>query len=73
MLATAVTLALLGFAIAMIVELVRDEGKKMLAALKGKSWAAEPPLSLRPVTVRFSQRYPASRPVRARPAWRAAA
>ena len=73
MLVTAVTLALLGFAVAMLSDLVRNDGQKVLAALQGRSWKAEPPLSVRPVTVRFSQRYRASRPVRVRPAWCAAA
>ena len=51
-----------------------DSGAKMLAALKGNSLASRP-LMVRPVTVRFSQRYPASRqaPLRATAEWRAAA
>ena len=73
MLATLVTLALLGFAVAMLVEMIRFDGQKMLAALQGRSWTAQPQQSVRPVTVRYSQRYPASRPLRAQPAWRAAA
>lgn len=73
MLAIAVTLALFGFAVAMLAQLVRNDGPKIVAALQGHSWTAQPPLSARPVTVRVSQRYPASRPVRAQPAWRAAA
>ena len=73
MLATLVTLALLGFAVAMLVEMIRFDGQKMLAALQGRSWTAQPPQSVRPVTVRYSQRYPASRTMPARLAWRAAA
>ena len=73
MLATALTLALLGGALAMIVRLVRADGQKILAALRGESWLAAPPMSIRPVMVRFSQRYPAIRPLRTRAEWRAAA
>lgn len=73
MFATAATLALLGFAVTMIVRMARSDGQKIVAALQGHSWTAERPLSVRPVTVRLSQRYPASRSVRAQPAWRAAA
>lgn len=73
MFATAATLALFGFSVAMIVKMARNDGQKIVAALQGHSWTAERPLLIRPVTIRFSQRYPASRPVRAQPAWRAAA
>ena len=73
MFATAATLALLGFAIAMLAGMLRSEGRKIVAALQGNSWTSQPPLSVRPMTVRFSPRYPASRPLRARPAMRAAA
>lgn len=73
MLATVATIAMFGFAVAMLVEFVRRDGAKIHAALSGNSWLAQPPASVRPVTVRFSQRYPASRPMRARPALRAAA
>lgn len=73
MLAIVTTLAVLGFAILMLAGMVQLEGSKMLAALKGQSWAALRSSSVRPLTVRFSPRYPASRPLRARPALRAAA
>ena len=51
-----------------------DNGTKMLAALKGRSLASRS-LMVRPVTVRVSQRCPASRlaPMRATAEWRAAA
>ena len=51
-----------------------DSGAKMLAALMGKSLASRP-LIVRPVAVRFSQRYPAPRvaPLRVTAEWRAAA
>ena len=73
MLATALTLALTGFAVAMLAGLLRHDGRKIVAALQGRSWAAEPPFATRPVTVRLSPRYPASRPMRALPELRAAA
>lgn len=73
MFAIALTLALFGFTVAMLASMASRDGSKILAALQGNSWAAQPPVSIRPLTVRLSQRYPASRPVRARPALRAAA
>ena len=72
MLATVTALALFGFAILMLAGMLRTEGRKMLAALRGQSWAARQS-AIPPVTVRFSPRYPASRPMRATPALRAAA
>jgi len=73
MLATAATIALFGFALFLLAQFGRRDGRKIAAALAGNSWLSQPPASMRPVTVRFSQRYPESRPVRARPALRAAA
>ena len=72
MLATVTTLALLGFAILMLAGMLRIEGSKILAALQGQSWAARQS-AIPAMTVRFSPRYPASRPMRAAPALRAAA
>jgi hypothetical protein len=72
MLAALATLALFGFALAMLTEMLRRDGRKILAALQGRSWISEPQ-SPRPVTVRFSHRYPATQPLRARPLLRAAA
>ena len=73
MFAIVATLALLGFAILMIARMFQAEGSKMAAALQGNSWASQHSASVGPVTVRFSPRYPASRPMRAEPALRAAA
>ena len=73
MLAIVTTLALFGFAILSLAGMVRAEGRKIRAALQGNSWASQQSSSVRPITVRFSQRYPASRPMRAQPAMRAAA
>ena len=51
-----------------------DDGAKVVAALKGQSIASQPSVA-RPVTVRFSSRYPMPRSqmVRAKVEWRAAA
>jgi len=73
MIATIVTLALLGLIVAILIGTLRNDGAKILAALAGRSRLAEPPLTVRPVQVRFSQRYRVSQPLRAQPAWRAAA
>ena len=73
MLAIVTTLAVFGFAALMLASMVRLDGSKMLAALKGESWTAQQSASTRPVIVRFSPRYPTSRPMRVRPALRAAA
>ena len=78
MLATALTLALLGVALAAIAQHISRDGDKIMAALRGDSWAATPPNPRLPVMVRVSQRYPAIRPMRAAPRltqleWRAAA
>ena len=69
----AVTLALLGFTVAMLASMLRRDAARIAAALHGNSWAATLPNSARPLTVRVSQRYPATRPVRVQPALRAAA
>jgi hypothetical protein len=71
--ATALTLALIGFAVATLADLARHDGLKIVAALRGHSWTAVSPIPGRPVTVRFSPRYTAGRPERVRPALRAAA
>jgi len=71
MVATLLTLALIGFVVMMLANLARDDGAKVIAALQGRSWVTEP--SSRPVTLRFSPRYTAARPELARPALRAAA
>jgi hypothetical protein len=59
-------LALLGW-------MIRRDLAKITAALRGESWTANPEPTFRPVTVRFSPRYPSAQPVRAQPQWRAAA
>ncbi len=53
MLAIALTLALFGFVLMMIVDVIRRDGRKVIAALKGRSWAAGPTEGW-PVTIRFN-------------------
>lgn len=73
MLATALTLALFGFAALMLAGMVRADSRKILAAFAGRSWASQNAASIRPVAVRFNPRYPECRPMRVRPELRAAA
>ena len=54
MLAAAVTLALFGFILTMVVDVMRRDGAKIAAALEGRSWAAQP-TAVRPATIRFSR------------------
>ena len=70
MFATFVTLAVIAFATTGLRDLARQDGAKIVAALQGRSWTAEP-AHQRPVIVRFSPRYRAAVP--ARPVLRAAA
>ena len=55
MLAIAVTLALFGFILTLVVDVMRRDGAKIIAALGGRSWAASPAAG-RPVTIRFNRR-----------------
>lgn len=70
MFATFVSLAVISFAIAGLRDLARQDGAKVIAALQGRSWTAEPNAT-RPIVVRFSPPYRVAEP--ARPALRAAA
>lgn len=54
MLAVAVTLALFGFVLTLVVDVIRRDGRKVMAALAGRSWTAQPSAG-RPVTIRFSR------------------
>ncbi len=77
MIAAFATLAFLvaGWAALNAVAITSDDGgAKIIAALKGQSFASQSIL-LRPATVLFSPRYPVprSQPVRATAEWRAAA
>jgi len=71
--ATALTLALIGFIASTLTDLARQDGLKIIAALQGRSLSAGSPLPGRPMTVRFNPRYMAARPETVRPALRAAA
>ena len=73
MLATAATLALLTIVGWTLFSVIHNDLNKILAALRGQSWIASPPMSGHPITVRVSHRYPTVRLMRVQPAWRAAA
>jgi hypothetical protein len=53
MLAIALTLGLFGFILTMVVDVIRRDGRKVIAALEGRSWIAGPTAG-RPVTIRFN-------------------
>lgn len=72
MLAAAVTLALFAVILATVTDMLRHNGRKVIAALEGRSWASEPGYG-RPVTIRFSRLDKAVRSAPVRPALRAAA
>ena len=72
MLTAAVTLTLFGFILTLVVDVMRRDGAKILAAIEGRSWTAQPTAG-RKATIRFSPRCTAAEPVPGRPALRAAA
>jgi hypothetical protein len=73
-LATLAFLATLWLVVRVALEMADETGGKMLAALRGHSMLAQPPQSVRPVTVRFQPRSGSvRRPVHVQPEWRAAA
>jgi hypothetical protein len=55
MLAAALTLAAFGFILTLVVDVMRRDGGKIIAALEGRSWTAGPTHG-RPVTIRFNPR-----------------
>jgi hypothetical protein len=61
MLAAVATLALFGFILTLVVDVMRRDGAKIAAALEGRSWTAQP-CSGRPVTIRFNPRCTAAAP-----------
>lgn len=61
MIAAIVTLALFGFILTLVVDVMRRDGAKILAAMEGQSWVAGPTEG-RPVTIRFGQRDVTCRP-----------
>ena len=72
MLAAAVTLALFALIIAAVVDVLRSDARKIVAALEGCSWAAAPGHG-RPVTIRFSRPDKDAGAVKMQPVLRAAA
>ena len=62
-------------AIVAVLALLDDQGAKMMAALKGRSFLAIEPLPMQPVVLRVSPRGTTAKaqPVRATIEWRAAA
>ena len=71
MLAAALTLGLFGLVLVMVVDVIRRDGRKIIAALEGRSWVAEPSHG-RPMPIRFSQPNRVAAPA-SPPALRAAA
>jgi len=71
--ATAVTLALLGFVGSALSKLLRQDGDKILAALQGRSWTAQRPAPTRPIAIRFSRPCRAAESARVPAGLRAAA
>ena len=55
MLGIALTIALVGFVLTLVVDVVRRDGGKVIAALEGHSWKAGPTEG-RPITIRFNPR-----------------
>lgn len=53
MIAAAVTLALFGFMLTFVIDVMRRDGAKISAAIHGRSWTSGPTAG-RPVTIRFS-------------------
>ena len=72
-LATLPFLATLWLALVVAARMVEEDGAKILAALRGRSLLAEPPVTMRPVVVRMTPRRAARRPMRAEARLRAAA
>lgn len=73
MTAMIVSIAMFTAPLALLLWMVRQNGGKIAAALRGESWATNPEPAFRPVTVRLSPRYPSAKAMRAQPQLRAAA
>ena len=72
--ATLAFLAMIWLVAKFAVETIAADGMKIAAALRGHSMLAQPPQSVRPVTVRYQPRAGSvRRPVHVQPEWRAAA
>ena len=72
MLAALVTVTLFGFILTLVIDVMRRDGAKILAALEGRSWTAQP-TGGRPVTISFSRPDVAGTLARSLPELRAAA
>ena len=73
-LATLAFLATIWLLVRITLDMIDESGVKMLAAVRGQSVLSQPPLSGRPISVRFQPRAgSARRPLHVRPEWRAAA
>lgn len=68
MLAAALTLAVFGFVLTLVVDVMRRDGRKIIAALEGRSWTAGPTRG-RPITIRFNPQRTEAVP---EPNWRTA-
>jgi hypothetical protein len=55
MVGIALTLILFGFILTLVIDVVRRDGGKVMAALEGHSWTAGPTEG-RPITIRFNPR-----------------
>lgn len=73
-LATLAFLATIWLIAKIALDVVDGSGAKMVAALHGQSMLAQPPQSVRPISVRFQPRAGSvRRPMHVQPEWRAAA
>ena len=73
-LATLTFLAALWLVAKFALDMIADDGAKIVAAFNGRSLLVRPAPSLRPISVRFTQQAAAvRRPVHVQPEWRAAA
>ncbi len=73
-LATLAFLATIWLIVRLALDIAAGAGAKVLSALRGQSMLAQPPQSVRPISVRFQPRAESvRRAVRALPEWRAAA
>ena len=72
--ATLAFLATIWLVARLVLEMSDGAGARVMAALRGQSLLAQPPQSVRPITVRFQPRAGSvRRPLRVQPEWRAAA
>ena len=72
-LATVAFLAILWLMIRVAIEMADDSLAKVMSALGGKSLLAQPPASIRPISVRYQPQAVQVRRAQAMPEWRVAA